>query len=310
MSCTDIKLTANVAGEAYNLNDGYNIRLLNYDLGLSGSRRLVQRFPGQFGESDLGGIIQPRFIDIFWSLWGDDKADFRTARETLLEVFRLREDEPTQLIFELEDGRKRALDVYLDGELAFADAVGRFERASGTFRAADWRLYDPVLRTLTFSLIPDSGGLPIPFTIPIPIGGSVLNVIESINYANGSRLASKEFPVIIVRGPIENPVIENLTTNERIDLTGLILNIGEFVIIDLSGFPRRDAKTIRREDGTTAAQFLSVDSDLATWHLAYAGERLFDGTYSTGTNLIRILGDNVTLLSSAELRYYDRYEAI
>jgi hypothetical protein len=284
--------------------------LLNYDLGLSGSRRLTQRFPGQFGESDLGGIIQPRFIDIFWSLWGDNKADFRTAREVLLEVFRLREDEPTQLIFELEDGRKRALDVYLDGELAFADAVGRFERASGTFRAADWRLYDPVLRTLTFTILGIEEGWAIPWEIPWSIGVSDINAQAQFTYAGGSRLASKEFPIIRISGPIDNPIIIQETTNERIDLTGLSLQLNESVTIDLSGFPRRDAKTIRREDGSTAAQFLSVDSDLATWHLAHAGEKLFDGTYSDGTNSVRVSGTGASLSTSIVLNWYDRFEGV
>jgi hypothetical protein len=229
------------------------------------------------------------------------------------EVFRLRQTEPVQLIFEFEDGRRRATNINLDGALTHTEAVGNFERVSGTFRAADWRLYDPTLQTVTFGLIPDSGGLPIPFTVPIPIGGSVLNVIETINYAGGSRLAAVEYPVIVINGPIENPIIENITTNEQLEFTangGLVLTVGQYVTIDLSGFPRRDAKTIRNQDGDSVTQYLSVDSDLATWHLSFAGERLYNGTYSDGNNEIRILGDNVTLQSSAEIRYYNRYEAI
>jgi hypothetical protein len=305
-----ISLTATIAGQTYNLNDGREIRLELYDLGLAPARRLWQRAPGQRGRTNLGAVGEPRFIDLAWRLTGHDLRRFFLLRETIQTVFRQRQNEPVQLTFTFPGGVVRSADVYLDGELLFADRRHTMTRVSGTFVADDPRLYDPALRTVVFALLPTSGGLPIPFTVPIPIGGSVLNVIQEINYASGSRLAAEEYPVIIVNGPIENPIIENLTTNERIDLAGLVLGIGQSVTIDLGGQPRRDSKTIRREEGSTAAQFLSTDSDLATWHLAYAGERLFDGTYSSGTNLVRILGDNVTLLSSAELRYYDRYEAI
>jgi len=122
-----------------------------------------------------------------------------------------------------------------------------------------------------------------------------------------------EYPVIIIGGPLTSPVVENLTTGERIALTangGLALAAGEFVTVDLSGGSRRDAKTLRNQDGSSVSQYLSTDSDLASFHLAYAGELLASGDYSDGNNLIRVTGSDANLLTLVELRYYDRYEGI
>jgi hypothetical protein len=309
MTCTDIQLTANVAGQTYDLNDGVEIRLLNYDLGLPATRRLTQRFPGQTGATNLGGVTAPRFADIFWAIRGGNKARFRELRETFLDIWRNRQTEATQLIFEFEDGRQRALDLFLDGELNWTEEIDRFAKVSGVFFAPDPRLYDPTLRVVTFALA-DANGLPIPFVVPIPMGRDNLNIIQDILYANGNRLAAAEFPLIVITGPLDNPAIENITTNERISFTGLSLAAGEFVVIDLSGGTRRDAKTLRNQDGQSVSNFLDTDSDLFTWHLAHAGELLFDGTYSTGLNEIRVLGTGATLQSSVSIRYYDRYEAI
>lgn len=306
-------VTAVSAGQSYNLNDGREIRLEMYDLGMAPARRLWQRAPGQNGRTNLGGLTEPRFVDLAWRLTGRDLPAFFGLRETIQTIFRLRQNQPVQLIFDFPGGQQRALDVYLDGQLLFAERAHITTLASGSFVADDPRLYDPTQRSVTFNLLDTTGGLPIPFTVPIPIGQDALNTIQAITYAGGSRLAAVEYPVIIIGGPLTSPVVENLTTGERIALTangGLALAAGEFVTVDLSGGSRRDAKTLRNQDGNSVSQYLSTDSDLATFHLAFAGELLSDGTYADGTNELRVTGSNANLLTQAEVRYYDRYEGI
>lgn len=306
-------LTAVSAGQTYNLNDGRDIRLEMYDLGMAPARRLWQRAPGQNGRTNLGGVTEPRFVDLAWRLTGRDLPAFWALRETVQTVFRLRQNQPVQLVFDFPGGKQRALDVYLDGQLLFSERAHITTIASGSFVADDPRLYDPTQRSVTFALLDSSGGLPIPLTVPVPIGQDALNTIQTIPYAGGSTLAAAEYPVIIVTGPLTSPVVENLTTGERIALTangGLALDVGEFVTIDLSGGSRRDAKTLRDQDGNSVSQYLSTDSDLASFHLAYAGELLASGDYSDGNNLIRVTGSDANLLTLVELRYYDRYEGI
>lgn len=308
-----IGLTAAVGGQTYNLNDGREIRLELYDLGIAPTRRLWQRYPGQNGRTNLGGLTEPRFIDLAWRLAAHDLERFWALRETLQTIFRLRQSEPVQLIFDFPGGVRRAVDVYLDGQLLFGERRRTMSQASGVFVADDPRLYDPTLRTVIFALLDSSGGLPIPFTVPVPIGQDALSTIETITYAGASTLAAEEYPLIIINGPISSPVVENLTTGEQIALTangGLAIGSGEYVTIDLSGGTRRDAKTLRNQDGESVSEYLSTDSDLATWHLAYAGELLSSGGYADGTNRLRVTGTGANLLTEVELRYYDRYEGV
>lgn len=309
-----VTLTANVAGLTYNLNDGDEIRLLDYDLGVSAARRLSQRSPAQrLGDSDLGFMIDPRYLDLFWAIHGSDLADYLAIRERIMTIFQPRDNDAVQLVFDF-DGLQRAVDVNLDGELLWRDRVEHVEKVSGTFKASDPRLYDPTSHTILFSLASGGGGAggwPIPWPIPWPVGTDVLNAVAKFLYAGGSRLAAPEYPVIRIFGPIDSPVITNETTGEIIDLSDggglLLVDPTEWIEIDLASPPRRDAKTIRDQDGNSADEYLTTASDLATWHIAPAGERLPAGNYCTGINVIRVYGTGVTSETLATLLYFDRY---
>lgn len=304
-------LTAQAAGQTYDLNDGTEIRLLAYDLGLAPVRRLAQRTPLQAGDTDLGYRVDPRFVDLGWALKGASLVDYRNIRERFMEVWVPRDD-AVVLTFTFED-RVRALALHLDGEFNWRDRNGDTELVSGVFKASDPRLYDPTLRTLLFNLAGSGGGSgwPIPWPIPWAIGTDTLNLTTTIEYAGNSRLAAPEYPRITVFGPITDPVITNITTGEVIDLTGLTLaTTSDWVEIDLAGPDRRDAKTIRDETGASMDQYLSTDSDLATWHLAPAGERLYDESWATGENVINVTGDGVTSETLVTLNYYDRYNGV
>ena len=311
-----IGLTAVVAGETYDLNDGVEIRLLDYDLGVAAARRLSQRAPAQQGDTDLGYRMDPRFVDLMWAIRGQDIEDYRDIRERMMIVFQPRDDDTVQLIFDFAS-RTRALDVNLEGELLWRDRIERTELVSGVFKASDPRLYDPELHTVLFSIAAGGGsvaGWPVAWPIPWAIGADTLDMAVAINYAGGSRIGAREYPVIRVFGPITNPIVTNETTGEIIDLSdggGLVLSDAtEWVEIDLASPPRRDAKTILDQDGNSADQYLTTDSDLATWHLAPAGEKLPAGNYCDGANTIRVTGSGVTSQTLITMRYYDRYLAV
>lgn len=307
-------LIATTAGQTYDLNDGVEISLLSYDLGLPPVRRLAQRSPLQQGDTDLGFRVDPRFTDLAWAINAPSKllVDYRNIRERFMEVWVPREA-AVQLVFTFED-RVRALDLHLDGELNWVERAGVVERVSGVFKASDPRLYDPSIHTIPFSLASagvGGAGWPIPWPIPWPIGSDTLDMAINLEYASLSRLAAQEFPRITIFGPIEDPIIANETTGETIELDGLILSDPtEWVEIDLAGPDRRDAKTIRDQDGNSMDQYLTPESDLATWHLAPAGELLPDGSWATGVNIIRVTGLNVTSLTVVTMNYYDRYNGV
>lgn len=310
-------VTAVSAETTYNLNDRVGIFLEGYDgLGLVNTRRLSQRYPGQRGDTDLGFSVSPRFVDLAWRINGRDLPHYYELRETFLSLWRARDNDPVQVIFTFAGGKQRAVDLVADGELDYPSGDRNFtmQKFSGVFKASDPRLYDPTLIRVEFALLSGTGGLPIPFTIPIAIGQSTLNTTQTITYASGSRLAAIEYPIITIHGPITSPIIENITTGETISLTdedGLVIGQGEFVVVDLSGKPRRDSKTIRNQNGVSVDQYLSTDSDLESWHLSFAGEKLLNNTYNTtGANIVRVRGENVNAVTRVLFEYYDRYEGI
>lgn len=315
MSCDIPTLTALVAGLSYDLNDGSEVRLLDYDLGLAAVKRLSQKHPGQFGDTDLGFSLEPRYVDLAWMIRGTSLSNYRDIRARLLEVFQPRDNDPIHLTFDFGD-RIRCLDISLDGELNWANRVETIEKVSGVFKAPDPRLYDPVMNTLLFNLAASGAGngWPISWIVPWAIGTDTINLTLNMLYANGSRLGAIEFPVIRIFGPITAPIITNLTTGEIISLTegtGLVLTTSaNWVEIDLANPPRRDAKTIKNELGVSVEQYLTSASDFATWHLAPAGERLPSGAYSDGYNLINVSGTGVTAQTLVSLRYYSRYLAV
>lgn len=319
MLCTqtdNLGVTATSAEQTYDLNDRQEIFLLGYDgLGLSNHRRLTQRSPLQNGDTDLGFRIDPRFVDLAWYIQTPTLDRYYTLRERFLTLWRGRDQDPVQVVFAIPGVGNRAVDLVLDGVLDFPPGDRQFtaQQFSGIFKASDWRLYDPAVNNVEFTT-GSEGGLPIPFTIPIPIGRGVINETFVVTYANGSRLAAPEFPIITIYGPVINPIIENLTTDEKIDLSangGLNVAAGDWVQVDLSGKPRRDSKTIRDQDGNSVEEFLSTDSDLVTWHLSYAGELLSNGSYnSDGNNALRVSGSGANPNTRIAIAYFNRYEGV
>jgi len=317
--CTEtagIGLYVNSGGDRYELNDRATWRLMAYTRGLSNINRLSQRYPGQNGLTDLGGLTDERYLELAFMVSGVDVSDLDTQLETAAQIFRKRDNDPLEFVFTKPNGETRAIKGFLDGELLFsyADRNGKHQRFSAIIQCADFRYFDPDLNSVTFTRGAVISGILVPTPVPTLVGGtSALRMTQTINYASGSKLASKEFPVITINGPITDPLIENLTTGEKIDLSangGLSLNLGEYVTIDLDGQPRRDSKTIRDNNGNSQEDKLTTDSDLSTWHLSYNTELLSDGTRSDGNNEIKVSGLLITGDTSVTINYYNRYEAL
>jgi len=313
----NINLTANSGGTVYQLNDRATWRLLAYGgHGLSNIKRLSQRFPGQNGITDLGAVSDERYLDLAFLVSGVDVGGLHTKLDEAAHIFRRRDNDPIEFTFSKPNGETRAIKGYLDGVLDFpyGDRFGISQRFSIIVQCADYRFYDPDINTVSFTRGSVISGILVPTPVPTLVGGtSSLRMTQTISYADGSKLASKEFPIITINGPITDPLIENLTTGEKIDLSangGITINLGEFLTIDLSGQPRRDSKTIRDQDGNSQEDKLTTDSDLSTWHLSYNTELLTDGSRSTGDNDIKVSGTNITGDTLVTINYYNRYEAL
>jgi hypothetical protein len=165
------------------------------------------------------------------------------------------------------------------------------ERAAVTLNAPDPAFYDPTAKSLTVTLGVVATGFEVTMPVPVFVGASVINSIDTIAYAGNWR----EFPYEIkIEGPITNAKVVNNTTSETLDFTGASLTAGQAWYIDL----RYGYKTIEREDTTNAISSLTEDSDLATWHL------------QPGNNEIQITGTGADPDTEITIAYYDRYIGI
>ena len=116
----------------------------------------------------------------------------------------------------------------------------------------------------------------------------------------GSIVAINEEHVKMRVGPITNLVIENETTDEKLDFTGYTLASGQTMTIDL----RYGYKTVEREDGSSLIDKLTTDSDLGTWHIAAHPEA------TDGYNTIAVQGSNADLNTQISFQFYTQYAGI
>lgn len=110
---------------------------------------------------------------------------------------------------------------------------------------------------------------------------------------SGSALLTgnwREYPIISLTGPAENPVVVNQTTGETLSFAGTLAGSTSWVIDTRYGY-----KTVT-QGGSSVINLLSDDSDLATFH------------FQPGANLIQVLATGGTTASTqANIQYYDRF---
>lgn len=104
-------------------------------------------------------------------------------------------------------------------------------------------------------------------------------------------------PVITITGQIANPVITNAATGDALDFTGGTVAAGDTWTIDT----RYGRKSVLNAAGSSVANYLSDDSDLATFRLVP------DPIATGGTNLITLSGSATGTAAAVSVAYYNRY---
>jgi hypothetical protein len=105
------------------------------------------------------------------------------------------------------------------------------------------------------------------------------------------------YPVLVITGPMGNPVITNTATGDTLDFTGGTVGSADAWTIDT----RYGLKSVLNTAGSSVEQYLSADSDLATFRIVP------DPIATGGTNVITVQGTATSGSTSITISYYNRY---
>lgn len=288
----------------------FNNRIDKFVWGLGGQAippidYITQRGPFQDGETVLDFRLEPRVIQLVHRRNSCSREEYWENRADLLDYLRpnrwTSSTCPTFVLRKiLPTGEKRDIQVvYQDGigfrgsELGMWDEFNIQEPIR--FIAHDPLFYNPNenIDTLVLGTIDDELDFPIEF--PILFGRTESVPIFALTYTG----TYKTYPQIIFTGPMENPVIKNITTNERIELETTIA-ANRTVIIDTTF----GNKTIVDDFGNNLIGALTTDSDFATFHIAP------DPEATDGENEFGFTAKGKTSDTEVIIRYFTKYIGI
>lgn len=287
-----------VGGNTYSLTDNNPIYIEEYDgWGEAPVHRLMERGPQQHGASDVGFRLDPRTGMFRLRIRAADASAMWTARAQVLSWFR-----PTTAVkkirFTLDNGAVRVFEGHSAGAMTLPHAAldGYHQRIGCSFLCPDPTCYDPVAQVATFRLGGGGTGMPVPLLVPVTVGASAISESRTILYTGSWRA----LPVIRITGPITDCVVTNVSTGDKLDLTGVTIAEGDWYEIDL----RYGHKTVVDRGGANRIADLTEDSDLATWHLAA------DDEVPDGVNSITVTGSGLDAGTRIDITYHARYTGI
>jgi hypothetical protein len=272
-------------------------------LGMPALVRFSERGPSQHGDTDLGFLLEPRSLSYIFGVFAPgttmDSRYLDTARMLLLARFRPARD-PISLRYNRANG-----DVFqIDGHFAEGMQFGSAERIAGTwyqrfsvnFKMNDPIWYGPYQEVVTFTNDLWTGGLAVPFSVPVPVGSS--------DYSHGSIPLFYDgtwetYPDLRINGPITNPTILHDELDLSLPFEGSVQQGGYWDILLSSG-----SKRVVDHEGNSVMQYLSDPNNLDTFRIAA------DPDLTSGINRIRMTGTNANALTSLRITYTNRYIGI
>lgn len=289
-----------VGGMTYNLSDRNPFDVVSITgVGIAPTRRLTQRGPLQHGETDIGFRLDPRNVNLVLAVKGVDRAATDYARQQLAYIFGARQSEAVQLRCTRDDGSVRQLDCravgMVDTAITEEDRIWDFQRVGVQLMASDPNWYDP--QTNLPSVLRNSGAWTVPLEVPLDIGATTeIDSPEAIYYSG----TFDEYPLLYLYGAMQDPVIENETTGDVLDLTGATIADGDWYEIDL----RYGYKTAVDNDGVNKIAELTAASDLATFRLASILET------GDGVNIVRFTASGAGVNTRFVVQYRNRFVSL
>jgi hypothetical protein len=284
-------------GITYDLSD--RARYLhkgNSGFGMAPVKRWTEQGAAQHGATDRGFLLQPRTIQLALWLLASDEQTYFERRNELMEIFAPSVD-PIKLRL-TAGGSVRQIDCFFVGDLALpsSERTAYIHRLGVTLQAPDPTWYDPTSVAVSFGLAAGANVMNVPLAIPWNVGTSTIDQTVMVAYS-GTWLTH---PTITITGPITNPIVENVTTGELLDFTGITIASGDTYTIDT----RYGLKTVTNAAGTNKIAELTDASDLSTFHIAASNE------VPGGVNDLRVTGTGATQATQAYIAYVTRYVGI
>lgn len=261
------------------------------------SHLITTRGPLQHGVSVLDYRMDPRVGVLVFQPKTNKSADMYSLRQQFLNLFAPGNN--SKLRFYLSTGTWEISCRYLDSlTLPWSADDGWAPKLGLQLFCPDGYFYDPAGEAVAFALGAGSGSFVVPVVVPISVGASDINQSQPVQYrGNIDSVIDK----IRIDGPVTNPILRNLTTGEKLDFTGHTIDVNHYYEID----PRYGYQTVMYDGITDITNYLTNDSDLATFHLKAAT----DGS-SLLTNTFQFTGSAANGNTKVNLTYYRKRSGI
>lgn len=266
----NLRLT-NLAGDYVDLVDPYRVNGLD-GIGRAPLAHITQRGPYQHGATRIGGNLQPRVITIGIRTVAATPAQMWQYWDAMLKVLQYGNGAATLRVTR-QGGEYRDIDVYYDGGLTMPlePANPRTRQDAVQLVAFDPCFYNPILTSIVCTL----------------------NAQTDLHYPG----TWQTYPIFWLDGPLEDPVIQNDVTGEKLDFTGYHVADADRITVDL----RYGYKTVTSSVAGNVIDKLTSDSDLVTFHVAAHPEE------ENGLNEMIVTAGGSDGGSLVTILYYERY---
>lgn len=264
-------LTAEIDGFAIH-GGGNGVALTSIEVGSPQPRQVVGSRPWQHGASDATRFYGPRLIALTGSIQAASLAELWQLLDDLKGSLALGSERT--LTFERDGlGYAETIVVRVDSPVDVPITAGMVQPylAWGvSLLAPDPRFYGPQSSGSYDPTTTGDGGLVFSLDFPLVFEGDGSATLTVTNEGN-----IETPPVFTITGPVVNPIIDNDSTGESIYTTGLDLDTGDTVVIDVAARQVLLGGTTNRPD--------LIDSSTTTW---------FD--LQPGSNQLRLRGTGMS----------------
>lgn len=306
---TTYLLTYTVNGTTYKLSETDPTTGLDFNLlgdsgwGIPSINSITTRGALQNGDTSIDFRIEPRSLSVTLFVEAFNYVDHLRIREKISQIFKVSNNLGTlNVAYSSTQGGvtttySRSIDVFVRNGMDFGstDYQDYNVLVNVGFRASDPAWYDSTPISINVSQAIQGTTTPIPFLVPMTMGGIALNQTSTVVYT-GTVIEYPTFTIVVGDTNVTGLYIINQSTSKTLYFPTLYA--GRTYTIDLT----YGNKTIVNDLGANSIGLLATSSNLATWSI--------DPNTTGGTNVIVISSAGANTSSVITMNYYVRYLAV